>query len=145
MRVVLAAALCLALFACDAAPSAPRVTVEEAWVQPPVVAGRPGAAYFTLRTNTDPTRLVGVGSPQARRIELHESVMEGGISRMKPATDLTFGDGLEFKPGGKHAMLFDLNPAVKPGGTMTLTFTFQSAPSVTVQAEVRGGGGHGKH
>ena len=148
MRLILASLLlCLALPACERAPAEPRVAVEEARITLPVLPGRPGAAYFTLRTNNDPTRLVSVTSPSIERIELHDSVTTGGISRMQKSDSLTFGETLEFSPGGKHAMLFGPDPALKPGGKIPLTFTFEPAPPVTVEAEVRGpgGGGHSGH
>jgi copper(I)-binding protein len=44
---------------------------------------------------------------------------------------------LVFEPGGRHAMLFGIDKSVKPGGTVPLTFAFNTAPPVTVEAEVR--------
>lgn len=149
MRVVLATALLsFVLLACNVSRPAPEVEVEEAWVQLPPVPGRPGAAYFTLKSNNDPTKLVSVTSPLVERVELHETRMEDGVSMMRPAGNLVFPDTLELKfaPGEKHAMLFGLDPALKPGATVPLTFTFHPAPPVTVEAEVRSfGEGHAAH
>ena len=33
---------------------------------------------------------------------------------------------INFAPGGKHVMLYTINPSVKPGGTMRLFFTFSN-------------------
>jgi copper(I)-binding protein len=133
--------LCAALAACNSGREEPRVTVEEAVVHLPAVKGRPGAAYFTLRTNNDPTKLASVASPRIERVELHDSVTTNGVSRMRKVEVLSFGAELEFKPGGRHAMLFGLDPALKPGSAIPLTFTFEPAPPVTVQAKVLGPGG----
>ena len=144
--VILAAALALA--SCDAPQPDPRVEVHEAWVRLPPVSGRPAAAYFTLESNNDPTKLVSVSSPKVERIELHGTATEGGIARMRPVEDLVFPSNLklEFAPGERHAMLFGVDPALKPGDSIPLTFTFEPAPSVTVQARVRAfGEGHGAH
>ena len=132
--------------ACDRGPVEPQVTVEEAVVTLPAVPGRPGAAYFTLRTNHDPTRLVSISSPQARRIELHATMGMGGMTRMAPLADASFWPDhpLTFAPGGRHAMLFDLDPALRPGGRIRLTFRFDPAPPVTVEAEVRAPGDAGR-
>jgi copper(I)-binding protein len=147
MRFILAASLvALALAACNSGAQEPRVSVEGAMVHLPAVKGRPGAAYFSLKTNNDPTRLLSVTSPAIERIELHDSVTTNGVSRMGPAQDLTFSDTLAFEAGGKHAMLFGLDPALKPGAKIALTFNFQPAPPVTVEATVHGpGGGHSGH
>ena len=135
--------------ACNRAPAEPRVTVADAMVTLPAVPGRPGAGYFTLATNHDPTRLLAISSPKARRIELHKTMGMGGMSRMAPLADAGFRPGhpLTFAPGRRHAMLFDLDPRLRPGGRIRLTFQFDPAPPVTVEAEVRapGDSGHAGH
>jgi periplasmic copper chaperone A len=134
-----------ALAGCDRAPPEPRVTVEHAVVTLPALPGRPGAAYFTLRTNNDPTRLIGVGSSRIGRIELHETASAGGVATMRPLEHAVFApdEPLVFAPGGRHAMLFDIDEALRPGDTIRLTFTFDPAPPVTAEAEVRAPGDHG--
>ena len=149
MRLATLAALVLTvLAACDRAAPVPRVTVEDAYVQLPAVPGRPGAAYFTLVSNNDPTRLLSVTSPRIWRIEPHTMVEDGGISRMRPLEDTTFPADrrLVFQSGGNHAMLFDIDPGLKAGDKVPLTFTFDPAPPATVEAEVRAfGGDHEGH
>src|SRR3546814_5403235 len=41
-----------------------------------------------------------------------------------------------FAPGGKHVMLFGVNPSVKPGATIPLTLTFTGSPRIEVDAVV---------
>ena len=137
----------LLLMGCDPRPEPAQVTVEEAWVQLPAVKGRPGAAYFTLRTAHDATRLTGVASPRVERVELHESRMDGGVMRMGPLQDRSLAGGvIRFAPGGKHAMLFGLDSGLRAGDRIPLTFSFDPAPPVTVEAEVRAfTGGHAGH
>lgn len=129
----------IALAGCDPAPG---VRVSDAVVRLPAVPGRPGAAYFTLEATTIPMRLLGVASPQIERIELHQSSMIGGVMRMGPLEETRFDDSkrMLFAPGGHHAMLFGIDPAVKAGGTVRLTFDFDAAPDVTVEARVEGAG-----
>lgn len=136
MRLAAAPALAYLLLAgCGSGePAAPRVEVADAIVTLPAAAGRPGAAYFTLESNA-PARLTAVASPAAGRIELHEAGM-----RLAPAFDLAAGTPLRFAPGGRHAMLFDLEPALRPGGRIALIFTFEGAPPVTAEAELRAPG-----
>lgn len=133
MRGTLATALSLAVAACGGGgdPGPARVTVEGAAVTLPAVPGRPGAAYFMLRANRDGIRLVGLSSPAADRAELHEA-------GMRPAASfpLSASEPLHFMPGGRHAMLFGLEPSLRPGTRVRLTFTFEGAPPVTAEAEV---------
>jgi copper(I)-binding protein len=149
-RIVYASAAMLALASCNEERPEPAVTVSDAWVQLPAVKGRPGAAYFKLASNNDPTKLVGVTSPRIERIELHDTVEEGGVSRMRKLTpdELVFPKDLEmsFAPGGRHAMLLGIDPALRPGDRITLTFTVEPMAPVSVEVEVRAfGEGHGAH
>ncbi|MBV8686355.1 MAG: copper chaperone PCu(A)C [Alphaproteobacteria bacterium] len=140
---ILAACMALApaLAACRSEPEA--LAVRDAWVRLPAVRGQPAGAYFRIVGGAEGSRLVGLSSPMARRIELHESMTKGGMARMKPVKEVEFSyqGRIVFEPGGKHAMLFGLNPAVREGGTLPLTFAFDTAPPLTVEAEVRGPSG----
>ena len=140
------ALLPLAALAAACSQGDPAVNVTDAVVRLPAVQGNPGAAYFTLRANRTPMRLLGVSSPQIQRIELHESEMVGGRMRMGPLEDNSFtAEGVKvFEEGGPHAMLFGINPAVRAGGTVPITFDFDNAPDVTLNVPVETAGGTGR-
>jgi periplasmic copper chaperone A len=125
---------------CDRPPPDGAVRVSEAWVRLPAAKNRPGAAYFRMEAGSEGTRLVGVSSPAARWIELHETEMAGTTAKMKRRKDVEFPSRgeLVFESGGRHAMLFGLSPTLKPGDRVPLTFSFNVAPPITVEAEVRG-------
>jgi periplasmic copper chaperone A len=149
MRVSLATMLaaCLVLASCGP-QSGRQATVEDARITLPAVKGRPGAGYFTAEATALPEAIVAVTAPPPTRIEMHESMTSGTMASMQaiPTAAFASGEPLVFEPGGKHLMLFDIDPAVKPGDTLPLTFRFAKAPPVTVQAEVQGpGGGHAAH
>ena len=145
MRFLLLPVMAALLVGCAQNGAEPEVAVEDARVQLPAVPGRPGTAYFTLTSTNEPTKLVAVESPRIERIELHETVTEGGLSKMRPLQDTTFQQGsLAFTPGGKHAMLFGIDPALKAGDKVTLTFRLEPMPEpVTVEAEVKAFGAEG--
>lgn len=138
------AAVCL-FWGCDRPPETVKVTVEQVWVRLPAAPGVPGAAYFTLHSNSSPMALTSVSSPQVERIELHDSQMDGGVMRMRPiaSAEIPEAGAMEFKPGGKHAMLFGIDPAVKPGGKISLTFRFDPSGEIVTDADVVGPGGTG--
>jgi copper(I)-binding protein len=119
------------------------IAVSKAWVRLPAVKGEAGAAYFTIEGGAEGTKLTGISSPMTSRIELHESMEQGGMSAMRALTGVEFDyrRRIRFAPGGKHAMLFGINQAVKPGASIPLTFAFDTAPPVTVDAEVRDAAG----
>jgi copper(I)-binding protein len=133
--------------ACDRPPPDGTVRVNDVWVRLPAVKSRPGGAYFRMEAGSEGTRLVGVSSPAVRWIELHETKMAGTTANMKQRKDVEFPSRgeLVFEPGGRHAMLFGISPRVKAGDRIPLTFSFNVAPPVTVEAEVRAAGDEDPH
>lgn len=114
-----------------------QVTVDHAWVRLPVVAGRPGAAYFTLNGGDHGAILIAVSSPDARSAELHQSMAMNGVSSMAPLTQVAApADGkVLFAPMGKHVMLFGLKPGIPAGGTVRLHFTFADGKTIDLAAK----------
>ena len=110
--------------------------VTNVWIRLGAVDTAPAAAYFSVYGGPKPDRLLQVSSEVNTRTELHESITSGNMASMKPtpAVDIPAGGKVEFKPGGRHAMLFGMNPAIKPGTPVTLTFTFASGTEITVDA-----------
>jgi hypothetical protein len=129
--------LSLLLGGCQGRSREPKV--EKPWIRLPATGGQPGAAYFRLEGNIEGTRLTGITSPLIRKIELHETVEKNGVTRMAMRKEIDFPSrgALVFEPGGRHAMLIGINKSVKAGGTVPLTFSFNTAPPVTLDAEVR--------
>jgi len=113
----------------------------DAWIRLPAVAGRPAAAYFTLHGGATPATLLAVSTPAAKRTELHESMAgHAGMMRMTPLArvDVPADGTVTFAPAGRHVMLFDVSPDVKPGGSAVLTFTFADGPTLKTTARVLG-------
>lgn len=100
-----------------------------------------GAAYMVIRnTGTAPDALIGAEAPEtAGKVELHETMMEGGIARMHAAHrfEVPAGGTLELKPGGKHIMLLNLKKELKPGDQFHLDLKFEKAGTLHVAVEVR--------
>ncbi|HYI39070.1 MAG TPA: copper chaperone PCu(A)C [Allosphingosinicella sp.] len=135
------------LAGCSRPPPDGTVIVSDVWVRLPAVKSRPGGAYFRMEAGSEGTRLLGVSSPSVRWIELHETTTTGGKTKMKPRKELEFPSRgeLVFEPGGRHAMLFGINSKVKAGDIIPLTFSFNVAPPITVEAEVRAAGDEDPH
>ncbi|MFM1976352.1 MAG: hypothetical protein RL145_1198 [Pseudomonadota bacterium] len=91
------------------------------------IAGRPSAGYFAIE-NSGPKadRLVAITSPDFARVEMHDTVSEGGMKKMVKldGVDIAAGSTLEFTPGGKHLMLFDPTKPLKNGDSVKMTLTF---------------------
>jgi periplasmic copper chaperone A len=134
-RIALLASLLL-IGACARAPETP--TVGEAWVRLPAVAGQPAAAYFTVTGGRGDETLVQVASALASRIDLHASMSGAhGMTTMQPLAEVKVpaGAALRFEPGGRHAMLYGLDPAIVPGTAVPLRFGFASGKTVEAEAK----------
>lgn len=120
-------------------------TAQGAWIRLPAVAGRPAAAYVTIGGGRDAVELRTVRVPAARRVELHETRNAGGVMSMTPvdAIEVPAGGSAALAPGGAHAMLFDLDPALKAGGTTKMTLVFDKAPPIELDARLAAPGATG--
>lgn len=126
-----------------AAPlAAAEVAVSDAWVRG-TVPGQMGTGAFMRLTSSADTTLVGVASPAAKVVELHEMKTEGGMMKMSAIRRLPLPAGkvVELKPRGYHVMLMDLARPLKDGDTVPLTLTFEdktgAKQTVVVKASVR--------
>lgn len=125
-----------------AAPVSPKTTtIEITGVsgRAPIIEGRPGVAYFTI-ANSGPQadRLLKIQSPVIGEIEIHQNMTEGDMMAMKPVTALEIpaGGKIVFKPGGYHAMLYDIDGQALQKQTAPLIFTFEKAGNITVEAKI---------
>lgn len=113
-----------------------QVTIDDAWVRMPAVPGRPGAAYFTIHGGPRPATLIGVTSDLSIRSEMHESMSGGGMAGMRPIpkVEIPAAGEVKFQPGGRHVMLFGINPHARKDVTFLLTFTFADGSRITHNA-----------
>lgn len=110
MRRLAMAILAIVVAACSGGQTA-AVTIENAQYRPPLVDGGSGVAYFSI-TSGVADRIVGVSSPLAKAVEIHESRSTGGMAAMerREAVDLAAGNPVIFGPGGLHLMVIAPQP-----------------------------------
>jgi periplasmic copper chaperone A len=147
MRLPALLIVAAALAGCGSGSTRSAVTVDNAIVRLPAVPGRPAAGYATVAVTEDRGALVGISSPQAKRVEMHETRQWGGKTSMRhilAVQQMSHGD-LVFEPGGLHMMLFDVDPGLRPGDRAALTFRFERGAPVTAPARVIGAGDDAAH
>jgi hypothetical protein len=141
MRLPALLIIVAALAGCGPGATRSAVTVDNAVVRLPAVAGRPAAGYATVTVSDDRGALTGVSSSRARRVEMHQTKMTGSRAQMEQIQAMQKGDGvITFEPGGLHLMLMDVDPGLKPGDRADLTFRFEHGDPVTAPAKVIGAG-----
>jgi copper(I)-binding protein len=122
---------------CMAAGSA-SLRVEGAWVRQ-VPGSDVAAAYLTLHNTGDrPASIVDIESPAAQSAMIHETSVEGGMSRMRPHATLLVppGQTVKLAPGGLHVMLMGVKP-LAVGQNVRLVLKLADGSSVQVDASVR--------
>lgn len=138
---IMALAPLIALTACAGKPTEPTVT--DAVVRLSANPQAPSVGYFTLKGGPSADRLLNVTSPVVIRVEMHESMMSGNMMTMKPLVGgvaVPANGSVKFEPGGKHIMLFNINPGMKTGQTMRLDFVFESGLQLQAYAPLRAAG-----
>jgi periplasmic copper chaperone A len=128
----------LALAAC-----APKQTyVDHAYIRLPARPGGDAVGYFTVHGGPKDATLVSVSCYDAIQTTMHQSMEAGGMSTMQPLGEVPVpaGKSVAFAPGGRHLMLFHLNPAIRPGRAVPLLFTFADATRLSLNAPVIGAG-----
>lgn len=136
--VGLALALCIAAVPACARDCAPRV--RDGWIRL-APGGVPMHAGFARIENgcASPVRIVGVSSPAYASAELHESRIDGGVSRMRPVPELRIAaDGAAvLKPGGLHLMLLRPVSRLKPGSRVAVEFALAGGGRLLGEFEIR--------
>lgn len=110
------------LAAC-AEDSGSHVSISDVRIVAPAVRGNASVAYFSVDNNSDDMVTVsGVSSPQFGTVEMHETTIEGGVSRMRRIESINIAarSQMDFSPGGKHLMLMQPATDVKSGSMIAL-------------------------
>ena len=128
-----------------AATDASEISVEHVWARASAGKATTGATYLTVTDNGRPDSLVGASTPIAATAELHETINDNGVMKMRPVPALALQPGkpVTFMPGGFHIMLTGLKGPLKAGGSFPLTLTFEHSQPITVTANVEAVGGAG--
>ena len=129
-----ALALSLLLVACSG-KSAP-LTADFLEVSLPRPGTQMGVAYMIITNTTSAAiTITDISSPQFAAVEMHETVLTDGISRMRRLDSITIpaDSSMAFERGGKHLML------MRPTGDLddiTLAFNAGSVPVLAISVSV---------
>jgi copper(I)-binding protein len=111
-------------------------------------------AGYAKITNTgkEADRLIGASLKTAEKAELHATVIEDGVAKMRPQPDgIPIGPGatVELKPGSFHIMFLGLKSSPEPDQFVDGSLTFEKAGTVPIEFYVEplpgGGESGGEH
>ena len=109
--------------AAGSASAAGKLTVEKPWIRLAPPGSMMLAGYATLRNQGDvPIVISAVTSEDFGSVSLHETVEEGGVSKMRPLerVEIAPGAAVTFAPGGKHFMLMKPRRDLKAADVVTI-------------------------
>ncbi|GGD94227.1 hypothetical protein GCM10011390_11190 [Aureimonas endophytica] len=116
------------------------VEIEHPWSRATPPGAKVGAGYLGLKNEGSAAdRLIGMASPAAERVEIHDMALDNGVMTMRPVTgglEIPPGKTVTFKPSGLHLMLIDLKAPLKLGDKVPLTLTFEKGGKVDVYLQV---------
>jgi periplasmic copper chaperone A len=115
------------------------LSIENAYSRPAPAGGIGGAFLTVVNHGGTSDRLVAARTSVADSVELHETINDNGVMKMRPVTggyEVPANGKLELKPGGNHMMFVGLKSALTQGNEVEITLTFEKAGEVTVKAPV---------
>jgi copper(I)-binding protein len=135
LTIILSLGSALALGACEKPP----LYVDQAYVRLSPNPQSPSAGYFTVHGGGEAVVLRDVIAEAAVRVEMHDSMKHNGMVMMMPleSVDIPAKAVVRFGPGGRHLMLWNVNPGVAATGKITLTFLFSNGDRILVDAAVQ--------
>ncbi|MCB1171966.1 MAG: copper chaperone PCu(A)C [Leptospiraceae bacterium] len=106
--------------------------ISDMWVREPLKGMGMTAGYMKL-SNQGPEsiELTKAECPDFEKLELHETIMDGDVMKMRPVESLTIkpGETLELKPHAHHLMLIGPKKEIKAGDSLEITLYFRNAPA----------------
>jgi len=126
------------------------IEVKDAWIRG-TVPGQTATGAFMNITSKAPARLVGVASPVAATVEIHNMTMQGGVMKMfaVDGVELPANRTVRLASGGYHVMFLELKRELKAGDRVPLKLTFELADkkreTLELAVEVRDVTGEKKH
>lgn len=149
------AALALGVTACGgeteepvpANPEAPQgITVSDARLNLPAVAGNPGALYFTVENDSEADiMLMSTNVEGADSTVMHQTATWNNRPDMQEVLQLPVpaGESLVLEPGGFHVMAMNLEEGLQVDGQTEVTLTFAGGDKISFPAEILAPGDEG--
>lgn len=121
-----------------ALPAWAQVSAERPWTRATPPGAKIGAGFVTLKSAGAADRVVGASSPVAGRVEMHVTMREGDVMKMREvrAFDVPAGGTYELKPGGAHLMLMDLKRPLQKGEKVPLTLKLEKGGELKLEMTV---------
>ena len=104
----------------------PDIKIVNAWVAATEESDDMSVAYMSLLSHED-LILTSITSPTIKTIEMHNTILEKGIMKMRMAHEIKIDHDktFEFKSGGSHLMLMDFKGPLTAHQKVKMTLHFK--------------------
>ena len=116
------------------------IGVSNAWIPQAPPGASMMAGYLTLKNDGDTAvSLLAAQSDRFRTVTLHQTVIEGGVSKMRELhlIEMAPGQEITFAPGGMHLMLMQPRHSIAPGDRIEITFLLSDGQRVPAIFDVQ--------
>jgi copper(I)-binding protein len=121
--------------------------ISQPWTRATPKGAAVAGGYLKItNTGTTPDRLLGGATALAKRFEIHEMSMDGGVMKMrelKDGLDIAPGATVELKPGSYHIMMVNLSRPLAKGERVKAVLNFEKAGKADVEFAVEAIGASG--
>jgi len=118
----------------------PGIKIQDPWVRITFGQSRTTAGYMTLIDQSGKgNTLVGLEMADGARAEIHESVMEGDVMKMRLVKSVAIParGQAELTPAGGHIMIMGLKGPLKVGETLPVKLKFADGSEMMAYFAVR--------
>lgn len=120
------------------------LTLYHPWTRATAPGAPVGGGFVIVRNDGDKAdALLGGEADFATRVEIHQSVTDDGLMKMRKlesGLEIPAGETVTLQPGGYHIMIVGLSQRLVEGEQVPVTLNFREAGPVTVEFKVQAPG-----
>jgi len=121
------------------------LAIDHPWSRATPKGASVAGGYMKItNTGSTPDRLIGGATEAARKFEIHEMKVDGGVMKMRELTnglEIPPGGTIELKPGSLHVMMTGVTRPFVKGERVKASLTFEKAGKVDIEYQVAPIGG----
>lgn len=114
--------------------------IRDAWVRETIGPAKTAAGYLELHNGgQEAVTITGISCESAERAQLHTTVRDGDVIRMRPLESISIapGETVPLQPGGMHIMFMGVDKPLRTGMQVDLILTLSNGRAGHLKVPVR--------
>ena len=116
------------------------IEVRHPWSRATPPGAKLAVGYMEIRNRgSQPDRLLSASTAAAKRVEMHVTLREGEVMKMRqvPSFEIPARERFALRPGGSHLMLVELAQPLEKGERFRMTLRFERAGELEIELEIQ--------